>query len=284
MKTKRTKCSTKRRPRGAIVVGLVAGIAAATAPTGCVDFDALDRCFGGACGDASSPDVAAPIDGGSAGVFHCADHPAALFCADFDGPTLEEGFEPSSDNGGATDPSLDRYLSPPRALRATVPSFELPKTPVAAFTRRLPAGVSFRAEWDTYITLEGDAENLDYGALSMADGATYLLSLRLRRTANNDADWLLEYGEPLAGGATLREFHNLSHAPVFDRWMHVEIRYTAGAPASATVFLEGVQSASTELKNTGYGQTPVLRVGIPATYGSGKAATVLVDNVLVEAL
>jgi hypothetical protein len=262
----------------------------------CADFNALDHCYGHACGVANTAPTDAAIDGATSPLdaggsdrspppptTWCGDHTDALFCADFDEGAFDAGWTAAAANGGALGPSVDRYKSPPQALLVTTPAFDGSPLPTATLTHDLPADVSLRVQWDTFIDLSGDVDNIDYGGIGLRDGLPYAVRLRMRRTSSAQNDWLFEYGQSPDAGSTVRVLHNLLQHAATANWMHVEIQLDVTKP-SLKVLLDDIEVGTFALTVPMQGRRPFITMGVPSVAGTGAAAKVYVDNVLVQAL
>jgi hypothetical protein len=243
--------------------------------------------------DASSADAPADAlagDAADAAPFSCNDYPDATFCTDFGAPAPETGFDDKAvDDGGALARDDKEFVSPPAALRASLPQHDAGQLFASLAKKVFRSGGTLKRlhiEMDVridrvpagneYFTILYVCQDRPPNGCGGAGGVT----LKLDRTGLSlQEETFTDAGHGYAD-------HSLSLPTAsFGAWMHIAFDLDATKTAGGMAFsLDGVSKlpANEQGHAADYALNPWVNIGLYFTYPSAPV-DIYFDNFVFEA-
>jgi hypothetical protein len=276
-----------------VASGSLAAIAAACSLT-----TSLTGFSGGANDDATKSDAPNVVDGmetstdggplpdGADGAvatpFRCSDHPAAVLCSDFEGPSLTAGWNNTlTSNGGVLESGNGRFG---RGLSSRIPAWSgavAATRPNAALETSLPLAPRqpLTLSFDTIIQPGTNTGAADFMGI-LFHGAYYIVAFRMD---DDGKVRLLQYADPTQMMPELVTSAPLLVQPAIGTWVHVvmQLTFPAGRSAHLTITFDGTPAFDGDVAAGAYASQPYVNVGLHGAGSAGQGRTLLVDDVLV---
>jgi hypothetical protein len=215
--------------------------------------------------------------------FRCADHPGALFCADFDNGPFNVGWTDIYDPNGGTLALGDGRFG--RGLVATIPTHgaTTPSTRPGATLEtgvNLPARAPFTFAFDTKIESAAPGGGVYEISGIFFHVNFYVVTFRIE---DSGAIVLHEYGDPIGSAPFLLNDFPLMVGPPIGSWVHVAMQMTF--PSSSSVHLrvqfDGAIAYDGAIGASPYASPPFVYGGISNAENAGQARAVDFDDIVV---
>jgi hypothetical protein len=225
-------------------------------------------------GDAATPVVP----------FRCADHAAALFCADFESGAFNTGWDTIYvPNGGTLAFGAGRFG---RGLVATVPTRAGTPTPSTRPNAAVEKGVSLAARAPLTLAFDVKIESGAGGAgvveISGIDfhGPFYIVTFRM---VDDGTIHLHEFGDTVGANPVIINDFPLIVQPAIGSWVHVAMQMTFPSASSArlVVLFDGATAYDGAIGAAPYASKPFVYAGISNAESAGQARTIDFDDILV---